>query len=56
MKHDVPFRARILLRFAALRRHSGARAKRASPESITTAADYGFRASSLRSEPGMTAA
>src|SRR5260221_12631998 len=29
------------------RRHSGARAKPASPESITTACDYGFRPSPL---------
>ena len=55
MKHDVPFRARVLLPFAALAVIPG-RAEGAGPESITTAADYGFRASSLRSEPGMTAA
>ena len=37
------------------RRHSGARVKRANPESITTAAEYGFRAHTLRACPGMTA-
>src|SRR5260370_27295149 len=31
------------------------RAEGASPESITTGGDYGFRAPSLRSRPGMTA-
>jgi hypothetical protein len=30
-------------------RHSGSRAMRASPESITTIGDYGFRACALRS-------
>jgi hypothetical protein len=35
--------------------HSGARAQHANPESITTsAAEYGFRARSLRERPGMT--
>ena len=32
------------------------RAEGASPESITTAGEYGFRAPSLRSGPGMTPA
>ena len=46
----LSFRARDIHRC-----HSGARAKRASPESIIRSGGYGFRAPSLRSGPGMTA-
>ena len=44
MKHDVPFRARVLRRLSSLGCHSGARAQRGSPESIIPIYDYGFQA------------
>ena len=44
MKHNVPFRARVLRRLSSLGCHSGARAQRGSPESIIPVCGYGFRA------------
>ena len=42
------------IRLINFRCHSRARTKCANPESITPAAEYGFRARELRSHPGMT--